>query len=121
MARGQTCESGQQFKWRALLNSPPLLPDLLLWPHLRPLQVSKPCDFANAATAPDMTAARLEVAPGSLPAGSAVYTIGLRAAKGGRADTDSTAIRVLEGVAPTGVIRCADGGGCRLRMHAVRA
>lgn len=54
-----------------------------------------------------MTASRLEIAPGQLPAGSSKYAINLVAAKGARNDTDTTSLRVLAGSAPTGTIRCA--------------
>lgn len=69
------------------------------------LQASVPC-FADPATTPDMTAGRLEIAPGLLPAGAShLYKIGLQAAKGSRGDSDAATIRVLEGAAPTGTIR----------------
>ena len=72
-------------------------------------QLSTPC-FTDPATAPDMTASQLVISPGLLPAGDSLYTISLTAAKGSglstRTDTDTTALRVLAGAAPTGKIRC---------------
>lgn len=70
-------------------------------PHL---QSSAPC-FVDPATATDMTASRLDIAAGQLPAGAGKYTIALLAAKGARTDTDATSLRVLAGAAPTGTVR----------------
>lgn len=59
---------------------------------------------------PDLTAARLEIAPGLLPPGAATYAIGMTAAKGGRADADTTTVRVVAGEAPTGRVRWVTWG-----------
>lgn len=74
-------------------------------PFLR-FQSSAPC-FLDPATAPQMTGNQLVIQPGMLPAGNHKYTITLITSKGGRSDTDTTTVRVLEQAAPTGRIRQA--------------
>ena len=56
-----------------------------------------------------MTASRLEIAAGLLPAGDVAYQIGLLAAKDNRSDSDVAVVRVLSGAAPTGTIRQVAG------------
>lgn len=86
--------------------APPLLhptrPPTLL-PAPSDPQINSPCLLPDST---DLTAPRLVLPPGTLPAATGrTYRIALSAAKGSRSDTDSATVRVLEGAAPVGKIR----------------
>lgn len=81
-------------------------------------QATAPC-FTDAATTPDLTSPSLVIPAGLLAPTATSYRIDLTAAKGARTDTDSAAVCVLAGAAPTGSVRrvCPGAAGCTSKPH----